>query len=1074
MSQEISFKINVDASGLTTAAQAVDTLKSKLQDVGSGSVTALKNALDGVKDSAQPAANSVAALRDRISELKSMRDSVDINSKAFEDLQGRVKVTQTQLKEITQEAKGLSNEQLVRGATRIGEGIAGSFVLAKLAIASYTGSEAAAAAAQKTAENAIIAVLAARRVVEGYLAAVQLARLAIAKLSVTVTQEDAATSLEDAGAKQVQAGATQEAAVSQEELNTAILANPYVIAAAALVVIIGAIAIFAIGAAEAAIQQENLTRKIDQAEASAARVKLLSDAQKEYLKTIGASQATLESYSRQQLERDGAALESVSKLRKAKADAAAEEDLRAFKFKTLLGIGGQPISEETGKLYKASADAAAAFEKFKIDLKTALAGGANALKADVDAANKAAIESEKEGLQKRLDLRKQEYDAKRRDAVADLALAKKQQDDLFALGKNTAAIQLTPDIQAKQRILDEEAAQFNRSNQEDRLQSKVNEKKLVYETAVLEHASAEEQEDDLRALQQAQKAYNDEKFSKNDSENRAARVKQEKADAIAILDLRKNLLIQEQQLDLEAQTNAVRGNASAVYQVQYDAAKKAFEADTALLDEKFSRDLVGQEEYDKQTLDNQTRLFDRTEAANRAFFAQSLSDTHTYYEAEIATTTVGTEARREAVEKGLESIRALEQTADKSQLELDKARLNAAETFQEEQLVSEGASEEAILKLRTSNEEAKLQLTLNYNNKQLAADRKLQLEKAANLKAYIAEQANPGITDAKSDVTEARGNPIALATAQFALLKKQRDKDVADTKIDENNKVISHEQATARLREIDVNYVKAKEDVVRQTAQTIISVGESVVSGLENLAQQQIDNDKQISDNKIASINAARDVQLAALDAEYNRLKAHNSRVSVLDEQHAKKTAQINAEAKAKTDAIKLDQFNKQKEADAERAEIDGLVGAARALTDYIFPYSLIPAGLALAFGELQAQNIRSKAAPTFAVGGLVTGPGTGTSDSIVARLSAGESVINARSTARYAPILSQINQAEGGRAFASGGVAGSGDSSPIRLHPDDIAAIAKTINDKKVYVVESEITSAQATIAQIKQEAKF
>lgn len=52
------------------------------------------------------------------------------------------------------------------------------------------------------------------------------------------------------------------------------------------------------------------------------------------------------------------------------------------------------------------------------------------------------------------------------------------------------------------------------------------------------------------------------------------------------------------------------------------------------------------------------------------------------------------------------------------------------------------------------------------------------------------------------------------------------------------------------------------------------------------------------------------------------------------------------------------------------------------------------------------------------ATGGYVEGPGSSTSDSIPARLSNGESVINARSTAMYYDLLSRINQAGGGVAF--------------------------------------------------------
>lgn len=59
-----------------------------------------------------------------------------------------------------------------------------------------------------------------------------------------------------------------------------------------------------------------------------------------------------------------------------------------------------------------------------------------------------------------------------------------------------------------------------------------------------------------------------------------------------------------------------------------------------------------------------------------------------------------------------------------------------------------------------------------------------------------------------------------------------------------------------------------------------------------------------------------------------------------------------------------------------------------------------------------------------FASGGYVSGPGTATSDSIPAMLSNGESVINARSTAMFGPLLSGLNQAGGGIAFnpAQGG----------------------------------------------------
>jgi hypothetical protein len=53
--------------------------------------------------------------------------------------------------------------------------------------------------------------------------------------------------------------------------------------------------------------------------------------------------------------------------------------------------------------------------------------------------------------------------------------------------------------------------------------------------------------------------------------------------------------------------------------------------------------------------------------------------------------------------------------------------------------------------------------------------------------------------------------------------------------------------------------------------------------------------------------------------------------------------------------------------------------------------------------------------APKFATGGIVSGPGSASSDSIVANLSSGESILNAPATAMFAPLLSALNQIGGG-----------------------------------------------------------
>lgn len=80
------------------------------------------------------------------------------------------------------------------------------------------------------------------------------------------------------------------------------------------------------------------------------------------------------------------------------------------------------------------------------------------------------------------------------------------------------------------------------------------------------------------------------------------------------------------------------------------------------------------------------------------------------------------------------------------------------------------------------------------------------------------------------------------------------------------------------------------------------------------------------------------------------------------------------------------------------------------------FPYNI--AAIATTITTIMtniATAIKTVKSAKFATGGLVTGPGTGTSDSIPAQLSNGESVMTARATELFAPILSSFNQMGGG-----------------------------------------------------------
>jgi hypothetical protein len=153
----------------------------------------------------------------------------------------------------------------------------------------------------------------------------------------------------------------------------------------------------------------------------------------------------------------------------------------------------------------------------------------------------------------------------------------------------------------------------------------------------------------------------------------------------------------------------------------------------------------------------------------------------------------------------------------------------------------------------------------------------------------------------------------------------------------------------------------------------------------------------------------------------------------------------------------------------------DSLAGLGKDLKKG-FPTNLIAVASTLAligtaFGQAkalfgkQASSAESAVEGTprkLASGGMVSGPGTSTSDSIPASLSNGESVINANSTAMFAPILSAINQVGGGKPFAFGGMASTNDLMQQQTS-SLITSLAGSGNEPiKTYVVASDMSSMQ------------
>lgn len=261
-------------------------------------------------------------------------------------------------------------------------------------------------------------------------------------------------------------------------------------------------------------------------------------------------------------------------------------------------------------------------------------------------------------------------------------------------------------------------------------------------------------------------------------------------------------------------------------------------------------------------------------------------------------------------------------------------------------------------------------------------------------------------------------------------LTKQMERELLDTQLTEEQKLLIRQKYDKALEDLEDDHLNSlyQKQMDALALEWDNKIAEATLRGENTLALEverrkaELDAMHQMEEESDAQFKA----RMLAAEQAYT-----DSKKALLDQQRA--NAQSNMEASAAVMGSLsqlLSAFGEENEAAAKAAKVLALGEIA------------INTGKAIAAGVAQAQSVPFPAniaaiastvatvlanvataittvkSAKFATGGLVVGPGTGTSDSISARLSNGESVMNARSTAMFGPILSSLNQAGGGVAF--------------------------------------------------------
>jgi len=302
------------------------------------------------------------------------------------------------------------------------------------------------------------------------------------------------------------------------------------------------------------------------------------------------------------------------------------------------------------------------------------------------------------------------------------------------------------------------------------------------------------------------------------------------------------------------------------------------------------------------------------------------------------------------------------------------------------------------------------------------------------------EERTKALTDLKIQQLE----NVIQATKDAGKDTSQLEKQLAETRVKIND------DANKKKEESDKESAEKRKEILLELNDFVAN---TIKSSLDLIQQSQ----ERESNSRIKAFEKEKEARLKSLQKE----------VEVFDATKAQELA-IEDEFNRKIEEEKKKQFENNKKYKIVQATIDGASAVVKILSETPDPTGIFTAlriASAAATTAFQIAQIQSqKYEPGFAEGGLVTGPGSGTSDSIKARLSNGEFVVNAKSTEQFLPILQAINN----------GTANSLSTSNDKLEQILTKLEARINSPLKSYVLAGDVTSAQQIESKIKNQRKL
>jgi len=214
--------------------------------------------------------------------------------------------------------------------------------------------------------------------------------------------------------------------------------------------------------------------------------------------------------------------------------------------------------------------------------------------------------------------------------------------------------------------------------------------------------------------------------------------------------------------------------------------------------------------------------------------------------------------------------------------------------------------------------------------------------------------------------------------------------DAAGEMTEKVNELISALQKVSSTQTVPLDFADLLSEEIKNAKEVLVDTGFDIISS-------------QIIDVAQANVEGLR-VQLDELRAFYDEQQ-------ILAGDNKRAQDQLRIEEKRATRDAQIEIARRQKEANRYSIIVDTAAGIIKAFATLPTPAAIVQSAIIAALGASQLAVVNRTPIPRFAKGKIgIDGPGTGTSDSIHAMLSKGESVINADATKRSFGLLKAIN----------------------------------------------------------------